>query len=81
MCHLPALTSAIPDLFDELDEVELLREKLKALEQELALTKQQLSKYTKQDMENFSTKRRNALAQYRLEYEMRHSDDAEDEID
>jgi len=52
MSHLPELTSAIPDLFEiehQVDELELLREQLKAekekrqkLEQELAMTKQQV---------------------------------------
>ena len=53
--HLPELTSAIPDLLKtevKLDEVDELREKLKIeqlrreeIEQELMLTKQQVSKY------------------------------------
>ena len=74
-------------LESSVDEIELLREKLKALEEELALTKQRLSKYNNQHMVEFSERRRNALERYRLEYEMNHpnvsneSEYGEDEID
>ena len=76
-----------PVIEPQVDEIELLREKLKTLEQELALTKQQLSKYYNQHKVEFSVRRHAALARYRLEYEMNHPNvgnvnvSDEDEID
>jgi len=54
------------------------------VEQELLLTKQQLARYTRIEMETFAERRRLVLAKYKLEYELKHENDtaeAEDEID
>ena len=94
LSYLPELTSAIPGLFEP--ELELLRNQLKTererrqeIELELMLTKQQLAKYTRKHMEDFTERRRLALARYKLEYELEHPNstvamgegEGEDEID
>ena len=81
-----AEASVVLESSAQVDEIEILREKLKALEQELALTKEQLSKYNNQHMVEFSVRRHLALAEYKREYEMNHPSNesnscGEDEID